>query len=262
MAKTDKTIKVEQIGSPIRRQHAQRATLIGLGLNKIGRARDAAGYAAVRGMIAKVKHLVRVVGRDVSRSESSGDEAQRNRRQRRRAQEAHARRPRHRLGQGQDRRARRQGPDRALRRAHQGLRRRPDAAASAPAEARLQQHLRAATSTRSISAGCRRRSTPASSTPGAPIDADGAGQGRRAAPRQGRRAAARQRRIQGQARLRGAAAPRSRRVAAVEKAGGSVKILAKPAKNAKGEPAQEASLPGRARRSHGRWSDLTQPSTR
>ena len=41
----DKTITVEQIGSPIRRQHDQRATLIGLGLNKIGRARDAAGHA-------------------------------------------------------------------------------------------------------------------------------------------------------------------------------------------------------------------------
>ena len=53
------------------------------------------------------------------------------------SQGAHARRPRHRLRQGQAGRARRQGPEGALRRAHQGLRRRPDAAASAPAQARL-----------------------------------------------------------------------------------------------------------------------------
>ena len=51
---------------------------------------------------------------------------------------AQARRPRHRLGQGQDGGPRRQGPDGAHRRAHQGLRGRPDAAASPPAEARLQ----------------------------------------------------------------------------------------------------------------------------
>ena len=44
-------------------------TLIGLGLNKIGRTRDLAGYAAMRGMIAKVQHLVRVVGRARSESE-------------------------------------------------------------------------------------------------------------------------------------------------------------------------------------------------
>ena len=56
-----KTVKVEQIGSPQRRQHDQRETLIGLGLNKIGRVTRAAGYAAMRGMIDKVQHLVRVV---------------------------------------------------------------------------------------------------------------------------------------------------------------------------------------------------------
>ena len=55
-------------------------------------------------------------------------------------QDAQAHRPRHRLRHRQDRRPRRQGPDRALGRAHQGLRRRPDAAASAPAQARLQEH--------------------------------------------------------------------------------------------------------------------------
>jgi large subunit ribosomal protein L30 len=56
-----KTIVVEQIGSPIRRPAAQRATLIGLGLNKIRRRRTLEDTPAVRGMIDKVKHLVRVV---------------------------------------------------------------------------------------------------------------------------------------------------------------------------------------------------------
>ena len=40
MASKDKTIKVQQIGSALRRQHTQRETLVGLGLNKIGRSRD------------------------------------------------------------------------------------------------------------------------------------------------------------------------------------------------------------------------------
>ncbi len=57
-----KTIKVEQIGSPMRRHHDQRATLIGLGLNKIGRMSDLPDTPATRGMIRKVQHLVRVVG--------------------------------------------------------------------------------------------------------------------------------------------------------------------------------------------------------
>jgi large subunit ribosomal protein L30 len=57
-----KTIKVEQIGSPMRRENGQRATLIGLGLNKIGRTRDLPDTPATRGMIRKVQHLVRVVG--------------------------------------------------------------------------------------------------------------------------------------------------------------------------------------------------------
>ena len=56
-----KTIKVEQTGSPIRRQAAQRATLIGLHLNKIGRVSELQDSPAVRGMIDRVKHLVRVV---------------------------------------------------------------------------------------------------------------------------------------------------------------------------------------------------------
>ena len=56
-----KTIKVEQTGSPIRRQAAQRATLIGLRLDKIGRVSELQDSPAVRGMIDRVKHLVRVV---------------------------------------------------------------------------------------------------------------------------------------------------------------------------------------------------------
>jgi len=61
MANT-KTIKVQQTGSPMRREHTQRETLIGLGLNKIGRTRELPDTSATRGMITKVKHLVRVVG--------------------------------------------------------------------------------------------------------------------------------------------------------------------------------------------------------
>ena len=65
MAKTSmaakKTIKIEQTGSPIRRHHSQRSTLIGLKLNKIGRVAELPDTPAVRGMIEKVHHLVRVV---------------------------------------------------------------------------------------------------------------------------------------------------------------------------------------------------------
>ena len=57
-----KTIKVEQIGSAIRRHHSQRPTLIGLKLNKIGRVAELQDTPEVRGMISKVQHLVRVVG--------------------------------------------------------------------------------------------------------------------------------------------------------------------------------------------------------
>jgi large subunit ribosomal protein L30 len=61
MAKADKTLKVEQIRSPIRREQSQRATLIGLNLNRIGRVSELPDTPAVRGMIAKVQHLVRLV---------------------------------------------------------------------------------------------------------------------------------------------------------------------------------------------------------
>ena len=55
-----KTVRVTQIGSPIRRRKDQRQTLIGLGLNKMHRTRELEDTPAVRGMIDKVKHLVRV----------------------------------------------------------------------------------------------------------------------------------------------------------------------------------------------------------
>jgi large subunit ribosomal protein L30 len=61
MAKAAKMIKVEQTGSAIRRHHSQRETLIGLKLNKIGRVTELQDTPAIRGMIAKVQHLVRVV---------------------------------------------------------------------------------------------------------------------------------------------------------------------------------------------------------
>ena len=56
-----KTITIEQIGSPIRRPGDQRATLVGLSLNKMHRRRTLEDTPAVRGMIRKVQHLVRVV---------------------------------------------------------------------------------------------------------------------------------------------------------------------------------------------------------
>jgi large subunit ribosomal protein L30 len=56
-----KTVKVQQIGSPIRRHLSQRSTLIGLKLNRIGRVAELPDTPAVRGMISKVAHLVRVV---------------------------------------------------------------------------------------------------------------------------------------------------------------------------------------------------------
>ena len=55
-----KTITIVQIGSPIRRQAVQRQTLIGLRLNKLHRTSTLPDTPEVRGMIDKVKHLVRV----------------------------------------------------------------------------------------------------------------------------------------------------------------------------------------------------------
>lgn len=57
----NKTITVEQIGSPIRRPKDQRATLVGLGLNKMRRRSTLEDTPQVRGMINKLPHLVRVV---------------------------------------------------------------------------------------------------------------------------------------------------------------------------------------------------------
>ena len=54
-------ITVRQTGSPIRRTKDQRATLAGLGLNKLGRTSTLEDTPSVRGMIAKVSHLVEVV---------------------------------------------------------------------------------------------------------------------------------------------------------------------------------------------------------
>ena len=56
--KSGKTLVVRQIGSPIGRKDYQQATLVGLGLNKIGRTRTLEDTPSVRGMIEKVKHLV------------------------------------------------------------------------------------------------------------------------------------------------------------------------------------------------------------
>ena len=62
MAKTEKaTVTVRQTASPIRRTADQRATLVGLGLNRIGREAVLEDTPSVRGMIAKVRHMVEVV---------------------------------------------------------------------------------------------------------------------------------------------------------------------------------------------------------
>ena len=55
-----KTVIITQKKSPIGRQAYQRHTLIGLGLNKIGRTRELEDTPSVRGMIDKVKHLIKV----------------------------------------------------------------------------------------------------------------------------------------------------------------------------------------------------------
>ncbi len=55
-----KTIKVVQIGSPVGRPKVQRAVLIGLGLNKMGRVSVLEDTPSIRGMVAKVAHLVRI----------------------------------------------------------------------------------------------------------------------------------------------------------------------------------------------------------
>ncbi|GGD10578.1 50S ribosomal protein L30 [Pyruvatibacter mobilis] len=56
-----KTITVEQVGSPIRRPESQRKVLVGLGLNKMHRRRTLEDTPAVRGMVNKIPHLVKIV---------------------------------------------------------------------------------------------------------------------------------------------------------------------------------------------------------
>lgn len=56
-----KTIVVKQIGSPIRRPAKQRQTLVGLGLNKMHKERELEDTPAVRGMVNKIPHLVKIV---------------------------------------------------------------------------------------------------------------------------------------------------------------------------------------------------------
>jgi len=65
------TIKVKQIGSPIRRHHSQRETLVGLRLNRIGRVAEVPDTPATRGMIEKVKHLVQVVDQERNKGRPS-----------------------------------------------------------------------------------------------------------------------------------------------------------------------------------------------
>jgi len=60
MAKA-KTIKVKQIGSPIRRPKDQRATLVGLGLNKMHKVVELQDTPEIRGAVAKLPHLVAIV---------------------------------------------------------------------------------------------------------------------------------------------------------------------------------------------------------
>jgi large subunit ribosomal protein L30 len=63
MAKTESntTVTIRQTGSPIRRKSDQRATLMGLGLNRMGRESTLEDTPSVRGMIAKVAHLTEIV---------------------------------------------------------------------------------------------------------------------------------------------------------------------------------------------------------
>ena len=59
-----RTVTVRQTASPIRRPQDQRATLIGLGLGRIGRQRVLEDTPAIRGMLRKVSHMVEIVGEE------------------------------------------------------------------------------------------------------------------------------------------------------------------------------------------------------
>ena len=56
-----KTIVVKQVGSPISRPAKQRATLVGLGLNKMHKTRELEDTPSIRGMVAKIPHLVQII---------------------------------------------------------------------------------------------------------------------------------------------------------------------------------------------------------
>jgi large subunit ribosomal protein L30 len=56
-----KTIVVKQVGSPIRRPAKQRATLVGLGLNKMHKTRELEDTPSVRGMVASISHMVEII---------------------------------------------------------------------------------------------------------------------------------------------------------------------------------------------------------
>ncbi len=60
----ERTVRITQIHSPICRRGDQRQTLIGLGLNKMHRSRELEDTPSVRGMIDKVRHLLRVEGEE------------------------------------------------------------------------------------------------------------------------------------------------------------------------------------------------------
>lgn len=61
MSTSKKTITVKQVASSIGRKYDQKQTLIGLGLNKIGRTRELKDTPSVRGMVRKVSHLVEII---------------------------------------------------------------------------------------------------------------------------------------------------------------------------------------------------------
>tara|TARA_B100000035_G_C20957420_1_gene534877 strand:+ start:884 stop:1072 length:189 start_codon:yes stop_codon:yes gene_type:complete len=61
MSTSKKTITVKQVASSIGRKYDQKQTLIGLGLNKIGRTRELEDTPSVRGMVRKVSHLVEII---------------------------------------------------------------------------------------------------------------------------------------------------------------------------------------------------------
>lgn len=56
-----KTIVVKQVGSPIRRPAKQRATLVGLGLNKMHKTRELEDTPSVRGMVSSISHMVKII---------------------------------------------------------------------------------------------------------------------------------------------------------------------------------------------------------